>query len=122
MTAPFTRATRPLALAAVLGAALAWAPAMAAGAPGTTPEGSANPSVSHGPKNPALPQAPGAGDEASPPSAQAPTAPDATPDGVIPPPHTGDSNVLPPPDQGTAKTPVIPAPGTPGGDPDVTPQ
>ena len=42
--------------------------------------------------------------------------------GVITPPQTGDRSVLPPPDMGTASTPVIPPPGTPGGDPNVKPQ
>jgi hypothetical protein len=42
--------------------------------------------------------------------------------GVIKPPQTGDPSVLPPPDKGTASTPVIPLPGTPGGDPTVKPQ
>ncbi len=49
-------------------------------------------------------------------------APGCQSNGVIKPPHTGDRSVLPPPDKGTASTPVIPPPGTPGGDPNVKPQ
>ena len=43
-------------------------------------------------------------------------------DGVIAPPHTGDTNVVAPPDGGTSRTPVIPAPGTPGGNPMIDPK
>jgi hypothetical protein len=43
-------------------------------------------------------------------------------DGVIAPPHTGDTNVVPPPNEGISRTPVIPAPGTPGGNPAIQPK
>jgi hypothetical protein len=46
-------------------------------------------------------------------SAQAPA--------VITPPATGDRNVITPPAAGVSKTPVIPPPGTPGGNKDVEP-
>ena len=43
-------------------------------------------------------------------------------DGVIAPPHTGDTNVMPPPNAEISRTPVIPAPGTPGGNPAIEPK
>lgn len=43
-------------------------------------------------------------------------------DGVIAPPHTGDTNVVPPPNAEISRTPVIPAPGTPGGNPAIQPK
>lgn len=42
--------------------------------------------------------------------------------GVLPPPHTGDSNVIPPQNSSRAKTPDIAPPGTPGGNPNVVPK
>jgi hypothetical protein len=42
--------------------------------------------------------------------------------GVIKPPSTGDQGVIPPPTNGTQSTPVIPPPGTPGGNPNVQPK
>jgi hypothetical protein len=42
--------------------------------------------------------------------------------GVIQPPPTGDQGVIAPPDQGAGRTPVIPPPGTPGGNPSVQPK
>jgi hypothetical protein len=42
--------------------------------------------------------------------------------GVIHPPPTGDGGVVAPPNQGTSRTPVIPPPGTPGGNPLVQPK
>jgi len=42
--------------------------------------------------------------------------------GVLQPPPTGDQSVVPPPNQGTSRTPVIPPPGTPGGNPQVEPK
>jgi hypothetical protein len=43
--------------------------------------------------------------------------------GVIRPPVTGDKGVVTPPDQGKAMPmPVIPPPGSPGGDPNVQPK
>lgn len=42
--------------------------------------------------------------------------------GVIHPPPTGDQSVVPPPNQGTSRTPVIPPPGTPGGNPTIKPK
>jgi hypothetical protein len=42
--------------------------------------------------------------------------------GVIHPPPTGNSGVIPPPNQGTSRTPVIPPPGSPGGNPKVQPK
>jgi len=50
------------------------------------------------------------------------TVPGCQSNGVIKPPQTGDRSVLAPPDMGTASTPVIPPPGTPGGDLNVKPQ
>jgi hypothetical protein len=44
------------------------------------------------------------------------------PPGVIAPPATGDHSVITPPATGAAKTPVIPPPGTPGGNNDVEPK
>jgi hypothetical protein len=40
---------------------------------------------------------------------------------VITPPATGDRSVITPPETGDVKTPVIPPPGTPGGNKDVQP-
>jgi hypothetical protein len=42
--------------------------------------------------------------------------------GVIYPPPTGDRGVVSPPNQRTSRTPVIPPPGTPGGNPEVQPK
>jgi hypothetical protein len=42
--------------------------------------------------------------------------------GVIHPPATGDQGVVPPPNQGISRTPVIPPPGSPGGNPSVQPK
>jgi hypothetical protein len=42
--------------------------------------------------------------------------------GVLPPPSTGDQGVVAPPNQGMSRTPVIPPPGTPGGNPEVQPK
>ncbi|HXC89223.1 MAG TPA: hypothetical protein VNV18_03575 [Stellaceae bacterium] len=42
--------------------------------------------------------------------------------GVIHPPPSGDSGVVAPPNQGASRTPVIPPPGTPGGNPMVQPK
>jgi hypothetical protein len=42
--------------------------------------------------------------------------------GVIHPPATGDAGVVAPPNQGKSRTPVIPPPGTPGGNPLVQPK
>lgn len=50
-------------------------------------------------------------------SAQAPQSP-----AVITPPATDDKSVIVPPATGAAKTPVIPPPGTPGGNNEVEPK
>ena len=50
-------------------------------------------------------------------SAQAPQSP-----AVITPPTTDDKSVITPPATGAAKTPVIPPPGTPGGNNEVVPK
>jgi hypothetical protein len=42
--------------------------------------------------------------------------------GVIHPPPSADRGVVTPPNQGTSRTPVIPPPGTPGGNPMVQPK
>jgi hypothetical protein len=42
--------------------------------------------------------------------------------GVIRPPPTHDRSVVAPPNQGASRTPVIPPPGTPGGNPNVKPK
>ena len=42
--------------------------------------------------------------------------------GVITPPPVQDNNVMTPPNADKAKTPVIPPPGTPGGDQKVVPK
>jgi len=42
--------------------------------------------------------------------------------GVITPPPSGDRNVLPVPNEGSSTMPVIPPPGTPGGNKDVQPK
>jgi hypothetical protein len=42
--------------------------------------------------------------------------------GVIQPPPSADRNVMTPPNQGTSRMPVIPPPGTPGGNPRVQPK
>ncbi len=42
--------------------------------------------------------------------------------GVIHPGPTGDQGVVAPPDKGAGTTPVIPPPGTPGGNPDLNPK
>lgn len=42
--------------------------------------------------------------------------------GVIHPAPTGDQGVVAPPERGAGSTPVIPPPGTPGGNPDINPK
>lgn len=42
--------------------------------------------------------------------------------GVIHPPPSADRNIVPPPNQAQGSTPVIPPPGTPGGNPLVQPK
>jgi len=42
--------------------------------------------------------------------------------GIIHPPASGDGNVVLPPNQRTSRTPIIPPPGTPGGNPLVQPK
>jgi hypothetical protein len=42
--------------------------------------------------------------------------------GIIQPPPTGDRGVVQPPNQGASRTPVIPPPGTPGGNPQIQPK
>ncbi len=42
--------------------------------------------------------------------------------GVVRPPSTGDQGVVPPPSAGAPSTPVIPPPGTPGGNQQVQPK
>lgn len=42
--------------------------------------------------------------------------------GVIQPPPSADRGVVSPPNQGTSRTPVIPPPGTPGGNPLIQPK
>ena len=42
--------------------------------------------------------------------------------GVIEPPANGDRNVLPVPNEGSSAMPVIPPPGTPGGNQNVQPK
>ena len=42
--------------------------------------------------------------------------------GVLHPPPTGDKNTVTPPATGMGRTPVIPPPGTPGGNPQVQPK
>lgn len=42
--------------------------------------------------------------------------------GVIPPPPTPDRGVVSPPNQGVSRTPIIPPPGSPGGNPNVQPK
>jgi len=79
------------------------------------------------PQDPLTPQAEPAPKPCEPPASRANTASNSTvpgcqSNGVIKPPQTGDRSVLAPPDMGTASTPVIPPPGTPGGDPNVKPQ
>lgn len=44
------------------------------------------------------------------------------PQGVMPPPATGDQNVIQPKNQSRTPTPEIPPPGTPGGNPNVQPK
>jgi hypothetical protein len=138
-TSPESRPHLAFAMAAALGATAL----MTAGAawaeppPGTNPQGPANPSISDGPKDPTLPKAPtppngpaspwhpanpAAPDTLPPGTPDMPGSSNGQPEGVIPPPRTGDPNVVVPPDQGTGTMPVIPAPGTPGGNPDVQPQ
>jgi hypothetical protein len=41
---------------------------------------------------------------------------------VMQPPATGDQGVVPPPKTGSQSTPVIPPPGTPGGNQDIQPK
>jgi glucose/arabinose dehydrogenase len=77
---------------------------------------------------------PPAQDQTSPPQSQATplpqqaTRPGTTSDqlsqtrGVITPPPTGDHAVVTPPNIGAASTPVIPPPGTPGGNPEIQPK
>jgi hypothetical protein len=42
--------------------------------------------------------------------------------GIIHPPPSADRGVVQPPNQGTSRTPIIPPPGTPGGNPLVQPK
>lgn len=42
--------------------------------------------------------------------------------GVIRPPATHDRGVVSPPNQGVSRTPIVPPPGTPGGNPNVQPK
>ncbi len=42
--------------------------------------------------------------------------------GVIHPPPTHDRSVVQPPNQGASRTPIIPPPGSPGGNPQVQPK
>ncbi len=42
--------------------------------------------------------------------------------GVIRPPPTRDPGVVSPPNQGVSRTPVIPPPGSPGGNPEIQPK
>jgi hypothetical protein len=42
--------------------------------------------------------------------------------GVVRPPATGDRGVVAPPSAGSQSTPVIPPPGTPGGNPEIQPK
>jgi hypothetical protein len=42
--------------------------------------------------------------------------------GVVQPPATGDQGVVPPPKAGHQSTPVIPPPGTPGGNQEIQPK
>ncbi len=42
--------------------------------------------------------------------------------GIIRPPPTHDPGVVSPPNQGISRTPVIPPPGSPGGNPNVQPK
>lgn len=42
--------------------------------------------------------------------------------GVIRPPPTHDRGVVSPPNQGVSRTPVIPPPGSPGGNPEIQPK
>ncbi len=53
---------------------------------------------------------------------QSAEAPNQSP-AVIAPPATGDQNIIPPPTGGAeSRMPIIPPPGTPGGNQDVKPQ
>jgi hypothetical protein len=79
------------------------------------------------PQDPLTPQAEPVPKPCEPPASRPHTPsnsaePSCQSNGVIKPPQIGDRSVLPPPDMGTASTPVIPPPGTPGGDPTVKPQ
>jgi len=79
-------------------------------------------------QDPAAPQADPTPKPCAPPSAGAtdPSSGKAKPDcqsnGVITPPPIKDQGVLPPPDVNPKSMPVIPPPGTPGGNPNVKPQ
>ena len=42
--------------------------------------------------------------------------------GVLPPPPTGDEGVVSPPNQDSSRTPVIPPPGSPGGNQQIQPK
>ncbi|HEY3909009.1 MAG TPA: hypothetical protein VGM07_03870 [Stellaceae bacterium] len=78
----------------------------------------------------ATPAAPGHGPAAN--SQTLPSAPGGAPGslskelnrsgGVIHPPATHDRGVVSPPSRGVGRTPVIPPPGTPGGNPNVQPK
>lgn len=59
----------------------------------------------------------------APPAAENPSQQLDRSKGVIRPPQSVDPDMqVPPPDPGAQKTPVIPPPGTPGGDPTIQPK
>jgi hypothetical protein len=100
--------------ALILGATLG---AVAAGGEDLAP-----PSLPPGQRQPAVPPIPQAPDQKAP--DQSGTLGDklSRSHGVITPPPVQDKNVIMPPNADKAKMPVIPPPGTPGGDQKVVPK
>ena len=101
---------RPLAAAMFLAAGIGIAAAQTQG--GTTGSG-----TNHGPgANNQIPQS----RSSSPPGSLSHQL--SRSGGVIHPPATRDRGVVKPPNQGISRTPVIPPPGSPGGNPNVQPK
>jgi hypothetical protein len=103
-----------------------WAGIAVAGAPA---RGGASDAAQNGSTSPAVPNGNGNGNVVpqQPPSGSNPAHGSLSHQlsrsgGVIHPPPTADRGVIAPPNQGTSRTPVIPPPGTPGGNPLVQPK
>jgi hypothetical protein len=103
--------------AAMIAALLCASPAMA-GAQTKGQNASPAPSQGSPPNNQVQPNA--GSDHGAPPSTLSRELNRSS--GVIHPPPTGDGSVVAPPNQGTSSMPVIPPPGSPGGNPRLQPK